>query len=434
MKTNAFPITTNALWLSVFTYWFFTVSVFVLLRFSFSIYTSIIVAIIISWISSTPLDFIPWGAHPTILSLIFLIFAITTMLHLKDNIAIGIALFFIYASGLTHYILPAAIFYLLICFIPFYWSSIVRLSQSWKEFRYILLLSLIVMLPWIMHIIQHLGNVSPSTLSFVASLQRDEVMKWSGELETPIAALVILYKFYTHTFGTPLFISYLLSLFVLLFIRPKSILFHIVAVVGMSILILNALNWWLPLSFLLYPKRIVLILLVPMALSIADALQFGIHAIYKHFIIHNTRNNMLLHVLVALLLWFIYEPHLRIAFRGYTQQSYLYVVTPEDITAMQWLATNTSPTDIIRNNYWDAGLWIPAIADRKITRYHTNPFDMDILKNEGQETYAYVGKKTLTNPQEADPVNRETLSNDPEHFTLVYDRGGVAIYKINREK
>mgnify|MGYP000895631031 CR=1 FL=1 len=434
MKANALPVYTNALWLSVFTYWFFAVSVFVLLRTTFPVFTSMMVTILISWASKTPLDFIPWGANPTILSLAFIIIAIAALSQYKDKTATVCASLFVFASVLTHYILPAAAGYLAVMCLPFYWSSISRFIIMWNKFRFTTLFIFALMLPWIIHVTNNLSSVSPSTLLYVATLQRDELTTLSGELIASISPVAVLYNFYVHTFGSPILILYLFSLATLLLVHPKSVLLHGVAVIGISALILNALHWWLPLSYLLYPKRVALILLIPMAFAAAQALQFNIQTVYKHFIIHNTRNHMLLHVIVVVLLGYIFWPYVRIALRGYTLQSYLYVVTPSDIAAMRWLSENTTPDDVIRNNYWDAGLWIPAIAGRKITLYHTNPFDRDILRNNGRETYAYVGKKTITYPPSADPVNHETLSQDPERYTLVYEHDGVSIYKIHRDE
>lgn len=432
MKTNALPVYTNALWLSVFAYWFFTVSVFVLLRSVFPVFVSIVVAVIISWVSNSPYNFVFWGANPTILSFVFLVFGFAAFLHCKNNVAAGFGLLFLYASWLTHYMLPTAIGYLSILFIPFFWSLITRLASSLKQFRWPSLIAFTCVLPWIVHTLQNMKKVTPATLSFVANLQRDEVIKLSGEMTASISPLTTLYDFYTYAFGTPVILLYLLSLGILLFHRPKIVLLHGVAIIGVSILVMNALYWWLPFSYLLYPQRVALMLLIPVALAAASALEYCIHTVYRHFIIHNTRNRLLLNGIAVLLLWFVYAPHIQATIRGYTKQNALYVVTPSDIAAMRWLTENTTPTDVIQNNYSDAGLWIPAIADRKITHYHTNPFDMDVFKKEERATYAYIGKKTLTNPPGADPVNREALSGDPEHFILVYDHDGVAIYKINR--
>jgi len=104
------------------------------------------------------------------------------------------------------------------------------------------------------------------------------------------------------------------------------------------------------------------------------------------------------------------------------------VVRQEDLQAFRWLQNNTHKADTIMNNYYDAGIWIPAIAQRKITTYHTNPIDMDTIRRISHPAkYAYIGQRSLIRTED---VVRAYIAEHPESALLMYQNGNAQIYKL----
>ena len=81
-------------------------------------------------------------------------------------------------------------------------------------------------------------------------------------------------------------------------------------------------------------------------------------------------------------------------------------VTKSDLKAILWLKNNTSSNDIINTNYGDAGLWIPAIISRKITRphlsskfekfyYDSKHFTDRGIMDENNANFIFIGSKCI---------------------------------------
>lgn len=432
MIINQLPVIANALWLSVFTYWFFAVCVYTLIRSKFSFFVSAITTVMIAWVSLTPNDFVEWGANPTILSLDFLIVASIWYLHLKDKWSYVYLFMMLYCALLIHFIVPVGLGYVSLMCLPLLWKKISMPLWNLSALIPILLGILLITLPFLTHTDWQSWKLSDTTREFVAGLHAQELREWSHVSSAyPIQRAA---DFLINTFGVSIIGVYGISLIIILWYR-RSILFHVLFILGVTALIINADYWWLPFSPILYPKRVALLLILPMSLGIARGLTLIQETIYTHFVIHTARNRGILYGLLLILLVYVYYPVIRINVRRFTNSGQLSVVTREDIAAMAWLAQNTPQDAIIRNNYSDAGLWIPAMANRQITLYHTNPIDMDALTiHAGRETYVYVGNKTLTGEPQTDPVNRADLDQSPDRYTLVYQNNKAAIYQIIASK
>ena len=90
-----------------------------------------------------------------------------------------------------------------------------------------------------------------------------------------------------------------------------------------------------------------------------------------------------------------------------------------------WLEKHTNKTDVIQNNYGDAGLWIPSIIFRPITEAHINLIYMDKIKPLGEPKYIYIGKKRVYHC----PLKNSAFKND-DKYESVYSNQGVYIYRI----
>jgi hypothetical protein len=369
MLVNGLPVYTNALLLSVFTYWFFAASLFALLRTRFPFIISALTTLLVVWTSVTPNDIIEWGANPTVLSLGFLIIALTVRRPILVLVSISTAIF-------LHYMLPVALLYFPLLFVA---PGVLSFANG------------------------HLG-LDPFALRYVWGLHQQELIEWSG-IGNPI-------RFIQNTLGAHFFFLYLAALAILIFRRSRSIWVHGLSVAGIGILILNAQHWWLPLSPVLYPKRVVLLLLIPASVAIAEVLT-------------SMAKRRVMLVIGAMLLALMLRERVTVSVRNFVDSGRFSTVTHDDLTAFAWLAANTTPNDVVLNTYHDAGLWIPAIAERQITTYHTNPIDMEKLGNNiGKETYVYRGAKSLAPQTTAVPIDYE----------LVFSSGEAKVYKVPKSR
>lgn len=430
MYTNGLPVYTNALWLSAFTYWFFAASIYVLVRSRYSFYISAITTLLITWVSLTPNDFIEWGANPTILSLDFVIIACVFFLHLKKQAFPFFLFACAYAAWLTHYIIPTGLTYVTLFLAPFIWRYIRPVTTLLKSHASEVCMGIALTIPFVLHMSQVSWAVSPLAQAFVSGLQQQELAEWENPVSRwpPTQAL----SFVVSVIGSHIMQIYGLSLAILIVLRKKSVWQHVIYIAVILLLIINARYWLLPLSQLLYPKRMALLLSLPLALGIAQGLSCALETVYTHFVMHSRRNRIILYGLALIFVLYAYYPHVLIHIRRFTNSSALNTLTQEDIGAMDWISAHTSDRDIILNNYTDAGLWIPAVTNRQITLYHTNPIDMDLLShNRGKETYAYIGNKSLTALPQTDEVSIANLEKDPARYTLVYQNGNARVYKVN---
>jgi hypothetical protein len=187
------------------------------------------------------------------------------------------------------------------------------------------------------------------------------------------------------------------------------------AVVG---LVVNSMYWVLPLSYALYPDRVAVLLLLPFALAIGALLESARELV--------ARREFMLWIMAGLVLFVAIRPNEKLFYKGLIPNS---LVTPADLQAMQWMQANTDPRAVFRNQYGDAGLWIPAIAFRGITDPHLNPFYFDEFRaaSRGLEAqYVYIGKKKAL----GQPISTQEFESKQDIYRKVYDHDGVVIYEI----
>lgn len=428
MKLNHLPVYTNMLIVTALTCWLYAALFYTLLRQRFSMFISATVAIIISWVLSEPYDIIGWGAIPTVLSFDLLLLVCSLIFqkrHTRFDVILIVLLW--YVAFTIHYMLPVASIYVGLCVLPFYRKAIPGLLQGVKPVWILFLI--IVCIPFAWHIKDYPFHVSKTVSAYVATLQRNDLSVQTG---APIQVIAVAAATYMRThIPYLLLLVYGCSLGILIAINRRYVAMHIAFLLSLFLLIVNSRYWLIPLSALLYPDRIILLGTLPVGIGIAEALSASMAYIYRTVIIHTRRNYILLQCVILAFLAHIFIPTIRITYRKWRTLHTLSVVTHQDIRAMSWLATHTTPTDIIMNNYYDAGIWIPAIAGRSITFYHSNPIDMDKLASHAlQPNFAYIGQQSLTQ-NGTDPV-QEYLRTHLDSYTLVYSEDAVRIYALRQ--
>ena len=261
------------------------------------------------------------------------------------------------------------------------------------------------------------GEVSTAEVEWVRRFQQEwSGGAWGGTIGNAVVTIPVYLV--EKVFGGPFLVLSGLGLLALAIQRPHFGVASAIYVLTVLALIMNSMYWLLPMSYALYPERVALLVLFPCAFGIA-ALLDGMYRILA-------RRWMVLVIMAALVLW-----------RGvYHNERLLYkqvlpnvLLTQSDLNAMQWIKERTEVGAVFRNQYGDAGLWIPAIAFRAITDPHLSPFYFDEFRAAAEglsATYVYIGKRKVL----GEPISLTEFESAPGTYRKVYEQDGVIIYEI----
>jgi hypothetical protein len=183
-------------------------------------------------------------------------------------------------------------------------------------------------------------------------------------------------------------------------------------------LIVNTRYWLLPFSFAIYPERVVAMLIIPFAIVCGLALD--------HLFLNDIRFRLQRFLPVSLAVIFVFMVVARYNFTHF--EAHLIrssSVTRDDLRGLFWLRENTKTADVVKNNYGDAGAWIPAIAMRPATAAHVNFAYLDKMQPLPDPKYVFVGSKCVYQPCSITAV---TMAADPA-FREVFHSGETFVYK-----
>jgi len=93
-------------------------------------------------------------------------------------------------------------------------------------------------------------------------------------------------------------------------------------------------------------------------------------------------------------------------------------VTQADINALKWVDMNVNKKAVFLANNSDAGIWIPAVTGRSITKASQN--------DKSKPGYIYLGSKPVGNAD----LKREDLEKKPWKFRRIYSKDGAQVWKI----
>jgi hypothetical protein len=417
------PIYRAALLMEVTALIFITLAFYGFLRVFWNRPTSAMAALLVTFLPRNPQHFIQWGGDPTLLALALLVLGLGFLLKLKERMSWGTWGFCgltIAASVLTHLIpligfvyasVPAAI-YLGIRHLPDRRRDLGHVLRNVLGIVVISVLLVTACLPqwWS-------TEVSAAEVEWVKHFQQQwSGGAWGGTLGN--AVLTIPRYLTDKLFGGPFLMLSVLGWLALALRRPRIAL--ACAIWGLTVigLVINSMYWVLPLSYALYPERVAVLLLLPSALGIAALLDSAGELV--------ARREFTLWIMAGLVLFVAIRPNEKLFYKGLIPNS---LVTPADLQAMHWIQANTAPRAVIRNQYGDAGLWIPAIAFRSITDPHLNPFYFDEFRAASRELnarYAYIGKKKVL----GEPTSVQEFESRQDLYRKIYDHKEVMIYEI----
>lgn len=192
--------------------------------------------------------------------------------------------------------------------------------------------------------------------------------------------------------------------------------------------IANSKVWFLPLSPLLYPDRLATILQIPLSVFVG----YSIDKLLNHY---NNSKTFQINFYTATFALFALYWAIGFRFLPYYQDtlkdtSTAEMVTSNDLAAFSWIQENTEERAIFLNNYGDAGIWLPAIAGRKVKINDAGPYDLDEVERAGQrlkENYVFIGDK-VTYPNHINLTKKQF--DGSANYKLLFEAGEAKVYQV----
>lgn len=426
-KLTNLPVYKSALFVTIGSYGFFVFAVYVFARLYFGKTASILVVLTIMLISNDTTYYLPWGGNPMILSTSFLLLAATygILVFRKSIYSLTGALVIIIlfgASFFTHYIPPI---------IAGYIFSVVGVFAAVRQRKFPVVYISCVIIGFLFLTLPFFTSLKIPSATMIEAIrdwqQGDHGHVWRGTISN---ALWSIPEYILGRLG-PVFAVIVTSGILFAFIlKIRDRWLYLLACGLLCIIIGNSKYWILPLSPLLYPER---------AITAGTAVWIYFGGSLFHFctvilqkILHrnNPIHSFVLFLVIGMSCYFIF-PYMAGRYMGIIQKPMNEVsVTSDDMNVFAWIEQHTRPGDVIDNNYGDAGIWIPAIAYRKVTYNDAGPFDQDELfaaQSSLNAKYIFVGAKKIYTKGDHMRFTNELLESDPS-VTLLFSSGNARIY------
>jgi hypothetical protein len=387
------PVFKAALFLSCVSHALITFGLYVFLLNFFDKKTAILSSVLASFLTRSPQWVIRWGGTPTVLALFFLILAFALIIEAKQEkkqINVIFASLALAAAYLTHPIIfLAGGIMIATYYLTFMKERNYGLTTALQLGVYLL----IFLSPYLM-----------STKLAITRSAIDYARSWQDfDIRSVLYDLIA---------GAPFIIMSLYGFFASWKERSKEYFAFALVALIICLLIINYRFWLIPFSYLFYPGRIALLMIIPLSFFVAPLVKANAF-----------RSGVLSIALTAIGISF---------YSGF----YLYnsvsmcSVTQADISAFKWIDNTISKNSVFANNYGDAGLWIPAIIGRRIT----NPHSFQVLTGQSTEEkpsdlkadYIYIGSKAVYSTD----YKKEDLEKKPWKYRLVYLNDGAEVWKI----
>lgn len=363
-----------------------------LLRF-FDRNTAAAASIAATFLTRSPQWVIRWGGNPTVLALFFFILAFSLIVEMKEK--------FSWLKAASASLVLAAV--LITHSIVFYFGGIILAAyflMQIKDYRNIYGTAAVLFLFTLILSTPYLVNLSPaitksaveSTRAWQATDAKSVVYDLAGGILFLILAALGLPTMFKKN-------------------RRETFVFLVITFI-LLLLILNYRFWIMPFSYLLYPGRVALALIIPLAVFASPAISKIIAAGKRNFLIAFAAIGLLFYC----------------AFYLYNSIS-MCPVTQADLDAFKWIDTTINKSAVIGNNYGDAGLWIPAIIGRTITNPHSEPVHEEELRaglSKLRADYIYIGSKSVYGTE----YKKEDLLRRPSRYRLIYVNDGAQVWKI----
>jgi len=388
------PIYRSGLLMSCLAHAFICFGLFVLLLRFFDRNTAAATSIAATFLTRSPQWVIRWGGNPTVLALFFFIIAFSLIIELKEKpswLKVIFASLSLAAVLITHSI----IFYVGGIILAIYFLL------SIKDYKYVYPTAACLFVFMLIFLTPYLANLKFTLSKLAIESTRAWQMVDSRSVSYDIAA------------GIPFL---LLSIFgmPLLFKKTRQVAFTFLSITAvLVVLTMNFRFWFMPFSYLLYPGRVALTLIIPLAVFAAPAI--------SKIITIQKKNLLIVFSIIGLSFY--------CAFYLYNSIS-MSPVTSADMDAFKWIDREIGKKAVFGNNYGDAGLWIPAIIGRTIMDPHSEPVNYEELKarlRRYSADYIYIGSKAVYGNIQ---YKKEDLQKYPLKYKLIYINDGAQVWKI----
>ena len=348
-----------------FSYIFCLLAIIFLFNFFYDFPIAVIAGISCFAINHTISGTIGWGGNPTILAFAFCLITITLVLKGLDKLTwwCFLAASFPFAAAcLTHLIPFVGMIYL---FLPIFAISFLRGNKKLRvgilfKLAGFGLMALFLLFPFFLNFkVDHSVLLKDMIKSWQFHMMSDTL---SGHLFSDILPALGQVK---YRMGDAFFITICLSTVIILLKRKFLQLGIYWAVISFFfVLILNTSIWFLPLSELLYPERIVFFLIVTAGLLICELLLISAEV---NIFLGKLRIRVF-PILVSLLLLISL---FKFNERYFSPQFSNSIRLDNSVKAsFNWLEMKTPNNSIIESTYGDIGMWIPAFTNRASTGAH----------------------------------------------------------------
>ncbi len=433
------PSYSSALILSCFTYFLLTFFLFIFLKNHLKPVFAFVSAVAFTFFTVNPQGFTAWGANPAILSLAFVFLFIAFLDRIEEK-----NWFLILFSALTLtsvFLVHTAIFIQSFYIIGLSFFVFLLLSQEYKNKKWFSYFAIAIL--FFLLIVPYLFSLNSSMISNQNNLVLRDYLSgnpasWQGSIadalwDIPFYNITWIFsEFHFSLIGVFVF-SLLFCIIGLYFLFKEDLIKAIqyLLFLGLiSLLILNVRVWILPFSFLIYPEKVALMVVIPFSLFFG----FGLQKLAEKISDKKTQRIISVALLFVVLLTVPFFNQVNYEKPLIQQNS----VTESDLKAFSWLKENTSETTVIQNNYGDSGIWIPSVIFRPITSPHINIFYLNKVKWFSEPEYIFIGKKCVYSGKRTAfegtildycSITKKAL-NVRSDIQLVYSEDGVFIYKI----
>jgi len=417
------PLYTSALIVTVLVYPLLAAAVCVFLLNYYPLLPTLLSVLYIFFYETNVLLYMFWGGNTTIMSIALLTIGVSFFIGSLQNKAWNILRGFVGAAMLaaSFYTHQTPFVILLYVMAPlFFWALKKKEYQHLHKILFVVFVTFCMLVPFMMSY----KSIGASEISHIVQWQRGSRFILP---DNNVASIVLSTIKNITTWHSPVFVILTsISLAVALFKRATHGAIYTVAIVFLLLTVVNANYWFLPLSPILYPDRVLTIMIVPSVFFIT----YLFHSVLSESWALFFKSRIYRFVLVVLFLYVAWSSG-AVVFKNIkwlnTDLNGNASVTKDDLMVFNWIEQNLSTNTVIANNYGDAGIWIPGIIGRRITHNDTNAHYISTISNKSQlkPSYIFIGSKPVYGIE----YKKEDMKNNRK-YRLMFNAGNAHIYKI----
>ncbi len=362
--------------------------------------TAIVTTIIFWGLNSTFESTIWWGGNPTVLGFGCSMFAAGLLLHgLKNQDAFAFRLSALaVAAVLLIHAIPAICFVYLclpgvvVCFILFSDRRVWLLKNG----ALMVAIAVVLLLPFLMHF---KNDNSPE---LVLKVKQWQLLMMHNTFSPNVLknAWGVLLQITGRVGEIPLALSCLALIGLLAMKKTKELGIITLFVAYLFVLVINYGYWFLPLSELLYPERIVFYVIVALSFYLAYALEYLQQDKFAVTIFKKRVHPHLLPLVVFLVISIAWTNNNSNALRKSEIQ-----LNDGVKEAMKWIDTHTEKNALVEVSYNDVGMWMPTFTNRATLGCHLH-FIHEV-------THVADSMNASNNPRYIFLTRRDLASNAP---------------------